>query len=84
MAELAYKTFKKRFHGYVHLEEAEMQIAYEKYTTRDTVIVDERQNERFSIMYSDTRELRPAISPGKVTQFVFRTKPKICLFIFIL
>lgn len=63
-AELNYRTYKKRFHAHVHLEEVEMQISFEKYHSREIWI--EPENKRFSIMCSKITELRPPIAVGKI------------------
>lgn len=63
-AELNYKSYKKRFHAHVHLEEVEMQLSFEKYHSREIWI--EPENKRFSIMCSRITELRPPIAVGKI------------------
>lgn len=67
-AELNYKTYKKRFHAHVHLEEFEMQLSFEKYKSREIWI--EPENRRFSIMCSKITELRPPIAVGKFISLV--------------
>lgn len=60
---LNYKTYKRRFHALIHLEEVEMKISFNKYKSRQVWIEPERRN-RFSIMCSKIKELRPSIAIG--------------------
>lgn len=62
-AELNYKTYRKRFHAHVYLEEIEMQLSFEKYRASEICI--EPENKRFSIMCSKITELRPPIAVGE-------------------
>lgn len=61
--ELNYKTYRKRFHAHVFLEEVEMQLSFEKYKANEISI--EPENKRFSIMCSKITELRPPIAVGR-------------------
>lgn len=67
--ELNYKTYKKRFHALIHLEEVEMKISFEKYKCRSAWI--EPENRRFSVCCSKICELRPPIAIGELKQIHF-------------
>lgn len=60
--ELSYKTYKRRLHALIYLEEIEMKASFEKYKSREIWIEPEKT--RFSISCSKITELRPPISVG--------------------
>lgn len=62
-SELNYKTYRKRFHAMIHLEEVEMKFSFEKYRAREICI--EPENKRFSIACTKITELRPPIAVGE-------------------
>lgn len=71
-AELNYKTYRKRFHACVHLQEVEMELSFEKYRSDEIWI--EPENKRFSIMCSKITELRPPIAVGEFIHLIFQEK----------